>query len=117
VRFCDVCREKVYRARTPLDFATHGQLGHCVAIPEDFYPMAALTPSTLGRPTRQEIERQDQRARDVRAWWVGVLAQNPQFAPEAIAEIAKLFNEYLPKSTSEAAAGAEADASPDPRSR
>jgi hypothetical protein len=91
VRFCGVCQERVYRAHTPLDFITHGELGHCVAIPEGFAPMGTLCTETLGRPTRPDIEERDRRVRDARAWWQRVLAEQPQFAPEAIAEIARFF--------------------------
>src|SRR5690348_13319231 len=61
VRYCSVCHEKVYRCRTPLDFVTHGESGHCVAIPEGFSPMATACTETLGRPTRSDIEARKKR--------------------------------------------------------
>src|SRR4051794_14126155 len=33
VRFCGVCSERVYLARTPGEFVAHGNRGHCVATP------------------------------------------------------------------------------------
>jgi len=93
VRFCEVCREKVYLCRTPLDFVTHGELGHCVAIPEGFSPMGTLCTEMLGRPTQADIEEQDRHVRDIRAWWRGVLAERPQFAQEAIAEVARFIGQ------------------------
>ena len=98
VRFCGVCQERVYRARTPLDFVTHGELGHCVAIPETYDPMGAFCTETLGRPTRQDIEERDRRVAAILAWWWGVLAEEPQFAPEAIAEVRRVFSHLLPQS-------------------
>jgi hypothetical protein len=67
----------------------------------------------LGRPTRQDIEEQERRVRGTRAWWQGVLAEQPQFAPEAIAEIARTFGQRLPKPIGEAATDAEQIAAAD----
>lgn len=91
VRFCGVCQERVYLACTPLDFVTHGELGHCVAIPEGYDPMGGFSKETLGRPTPQDIEERDNRIAVVRAWWQAVLAEQPRFAPEAIAEMRQVF--------------------------
>jgi hypothetical protein len=95
VRFCNVCQERVYQCRTPLDFVTHGELGHCVAIPAGFEPVSAFCTETLGRPTRKHIEERDRRVRETRAFWEAVLAEQPQFAPEAMAEIARTFGHRL----------------------
>ncbi len=91
VRFCAVCQEKVYRCATPLDFVRHGELGHCVAIPETFDPMGAFCTEMLGRPSRADIEENERHVRVVRTWWSEVLSQRPKFAPEAIAEVARIF--------------------------
>jgi hypothetical protein len=91
IRFCEVCQEQVYQCRTPLDFVTHGELGHCVAIPSTFDPMGAFCTEMLGRPSRAAIEENDRHVQAVREWWLGVLAEQPQFAPEAIAEVARMF--------------------------
>jgi hypothetical protein len=93
VRFCAVCQERVYQCRTPLDFVTHGELGHCVAIPETFDPMGAFCTEMLGRPGRAEIEENERHVQAVRAWWLGVLAQQPRFAPAGIAEVARIFGQ------------------------
>jgi hypothetical protein len=97
VRFCGVCQERVYQCRTPLDFVTHGELGHCVAIPENYSPVGAFCTETLGRPTCQDIEERDRRVAAIRGWWLGVLDQQPRFAPEAIAEVARTFGRRSPK--------------------
>jgi hypothetical protein len=72
-------------------------LGHCVAIPEGFDPMGAFCTETLGRPTRQHIEERDRRIVAIRSWWLEVLADRPQFAPEAIAEVARTFGQRPPE--------------------
>lgn len=97
VRYCGVCRDRVYHCATPLDFATHGELGHCVAIPEGFAPGGALCTAPVGRPTRQDIEEQHRRGAAIRAWWMGVLAEQPQFAREAIAEVARILRQPVPR--------------------
>jgi hypothetical protein len=91
VRFCNVCRERVYQSRTPLDFVSHGELGHCVAVPEGFSPMGAFCTEMLGRPTRADLEENERHVRAIRSWWNEVLMQQPRFAPEAIAEVARTF--------------------------
>ncbi len=88
---CKVCQERVYQCRTPLDFVTHGELGRCVATPATFDPMGAFCTEMLGRPSRADIKENERHVQAVRAWWLGVLAEGPHFAPEAIAELARIF--------------------------
>lgn len=91
VRFCPACREKVFFCRSPLDFVSHGEQGHCVALPEGFAPWGAFGSEMLGRPSRADLEAEERRVREVRAWWKSVLSYRPAFAPGAFAEVARYF--------------------------
>lgn len=91
VRFCNVCQERVYQVQTPEEFVARGELGHCVAIPDTFAPMGAFCSEMLGRPTRADLEENERHVAAVRAWWLGVLAEQPRFAPAAVAEVARVF--------------------------
>jgi hypothetical protein len=98
VGFCKICQERVHRCHTPAEFVEHAKLGHCVAIPETFEPRRGIRGSWRGRPSRDTVERYEKHVQEVEAWWHGVLAQKPTFAPEAIAEIARMFGPQFPES-------------------
>ena len=53
VRHCDSCDQDVYLCRTPADFVTHSEQGHCVAIPDGLSPKVS---DILGpAPRLQEV--------------------------------------------------------------
>jgi hypothetical protein len=71
--------------------------------------MGAFLTETLGRPTKADIEERDRQVAAIREWWHEVLAKPPQFASEAIAEVARLFAPRSPE-TGQAEPPAEVDA-------
>jgi hypothetical protein len=86
IRFCGICQQQVYRCTTPLEFVSHGELGHCVAIPEGYTPVSIGT-ELLGRPSPQARRRYEERNRTVRQWWREVLDMQPRFALAALSVV------------------------------
>lgn len=84
----DVCREcarDVYLCRTPADFVAHGELGHCVAIPDDLSPRQRDL--GLGEPEPKEVLRHKERVDRGVAWWDEALLRQTTFSAEKIEEI------------------------------
>ena len=91
VHYCPECEQKVYECRTPAEFVEHGNLGHCVSIPEGFAPMNAFL-EQRGHPSRKSIEELQKRKFDIQQWWALVVALQPEFAQEALAEVERIFH-------------------------
>jgi hypothetical protein len=78
VRFCQVCREKVYLCQTPQEFVERGERGQCVAIPPDMRRIN-LKAMQVGRPSEESVRRFQRERERVRAWWQSVQDAAPAF--------------------------------------
>ena len=92
IRFCGVCNQNVYLCESPLEFASQGNLGRCVAIPAEVTPTRALPHHIIGRMTSAGVKQMQLRDEREREWWKSVLANNPTFNTEEIDEIRRAYN-------------------------
>jgi hypothetical protein len=83
VRHCDSCDLDVYFCRTPADFATHSEQGHCVAIPDD------LSPNGLGLGQPVPADELSDHAIAVRGltWWEDVILRQKSFSAEQVEKV------------------------------
>jgi hypothetical protein len=59
VRHCRECDRDVYLCLTPAEFVTHGELGRCVAIPENLPPETPGESLGLGARNRDRGHKRD----------------------------------------------------------
>ena len=90
VRHCGVCQQSVHRCTTPLEFVSHAELGHCVAIPEGYTPLS-VGMELVGRPSPQRVREYEDHKCAVRRWWGEVLGMGPRVAPGAFAVLRRVF--------------------------
>jgi len=88
IRYCSACAQNVYLARTPSEFARHGEQGHCVAVPERCTPDTA-TRMLMGRIGPLAVERLLREQEIAREWWLEVLANKPTFEREVMAALSE----------------------------
>jgi hypothetical protein len=96
VRHCQACDQDVYRCRTPADFVTHGELGHCVAILDGLSTSPSLR---LGRTSPEEVLREKELADQGVAWWEDVLLRQSTLSTEqveAIRAARERFEQFAP---------------------
>jgi hypothetical protein len=81
VRHCRACKRDVHLCLTPADFVSHGEQGHCVAIPDSlsYDPNHRL----LGEPRHEEVLELDRAV----AWWEDVLLREPALDADRIEAI------------------------------
>ncbi len=87
VRHCRECARDVYLCRTPADFVAHGELGHCVAIPDDLSPQSHERSFGLGEPSVEEVLREKELLDRSVAWWDEALLRQTTLSAEKIEAI------------------------------
>lgn len=89
VRHCRECDRDVYLCRTPADFVAHGELGHCVAIPDDLLsPEPCLR---LGHPSPESVLREKGLTDRGIAWWDEALLRQTALDAEKIKAIRRAW--------------------------
>ena len=76
VRHCDSCDQDVYFCRTPADFVTHSEQGHCVAIPDGLSPRGL----GLGQPAADVLSDHAMTIRGL-AWSEDVITRQKSLTP------------------------------------
>src|SRR5260370_9186431 len=76
VRRCPACRKDVHLCRTPEEFVSAAEQGHCVAIPDPVHPLE-LTACVLGEPSPEEDVAFKDQVRSVAEWWRVVIERAP----------------------------------------
>lgn len=82
VRFCQLCKEHVHLCVSPEDFVRLGELGKCVAIPEEKTTSHIPGRYALGWCSKKSIEQM----RDALSFWKSVINADPEFLKTYIAK-------------------------------
>jgi len=72
VRHCAACKQNVHLCRTAAEFVTHGEQGHCVAIPSDTR-LIQLGGIRVGRVSPESVRAHRANQERVRELWQAVL--------------------------------------------
>jgi hypothetical protein len=90
VRSCGICQREVHRCTTAEEFIHHGQLGHCVAIPQEVVP-GALSGGWLGEPSPEMVRESELRNQQIYEWWSKVLGAQEAIDPEQARQVRELL--------------------------
>jgi hypothetical protein len=92
-RYCSVCQQNVYLCENPVEFVNQGNLGKCVAIPQEITPteiyreygktLFSQKEGLMGRVARRNEDDYNQEQK----WWQDVLNLNPKFNQKEIEDI------------------------------